>query len=146
MTSISEWHQIVGDRQRCRTRADERNLFSVFLQRGRGKQIRHISAIVRGNALQAADRDRLAVDAAAAAGRLARTIARAPENAREHVRFPVEHVGVRKPSLGDEADVLGDVRVGRTGPLAIHDTVVVIRMTDVSWAHLPEIIGHAANC
>ena len=66
--------------------------------------------------------------ASAAAGRLAGTVAGAPENAGENVRFAIEHVGVGVSALRDQADVFGDVGVGGTSPLAIHDFMVVVRI------------------
>ena len=83
------------------------------------------SALVGGDALEPADRDRLAVDAAAAAGRLARAVAGAAEDAREDVRLAVEQVGVGVAALRDQPDVFGNVGVGRAGPLAVDDFVEV---------------------
>ena len=80
---IAERHQVVGDRQRCRAGADQRDLLAVLLRRRRRQQVLDLVAMVRGDALQPADRDRLSVDTRAAARRLARSIARAAENARE---------------------------------------------------------------
>ena len=71
-------------------------------------------------------------DAAAAARRLARTIAGAPENAGEDVRFPVDHIRIAVTACGDQADVFGDGSVGRAGPLAINYFVEVIRVRDIS--------------
>src|SRR5207253_6521989 len=109
---------------------------------------------VRGDALQAADRDGFGLlevgvlHAAAAAGGLARPVARSPEDAGEDVGHPVDHVGVAVATLRDHADVFGDGRMGRAGPLAIDDLVEVGRgrvicalqafaslaRTETSWA------------
>ena len=93
------------------------------------------SAVVGGDALQPADRDRLAVDAAAPAGRLARAVAGAAEDAGEHVRLAVQHVGVGEAPLRDQPDVFGNVGVRGARPLAVDDAVVVVRMPDVGWLH-----------
>jgi hypothetical protein len=59
-----------------------------------------VALVVGGDALQAADRDRLRcrfvvfLDAAAPAGGLAGAVAGAAQDAREDVRLPVDHVGV----------------------------------------------------
>ena len=107
----------------------------------------NLVTVIGGDALQPADRDGLAVNAAAAARRFARAVARAPQNPGKNVGLPIEDIRIVEPALRDHPDVLRDVRVGRTGPLAIHDAVVVIRMTDVSWAHLPkDYRGSIANC
>ena len=58
--------------------------FFPFFAAGICRQpIGDVVLVIGGDALQAADRDGLAVDAAAAARRLARAIAGAAENARE---------------------------------------------------------------
>ena len=95
-----------------------------------------LAAMVGGDALQAADRDRLAVHASAAARRLARPIAGAAQDAREHVRLAVEQVGVGEAALRDQADVFGDVGMRRTRPLAVDDPVVVVGSPDVRWVHV----------
>ena len=99
------------------------------------QEVGDVAAQIGRDALQAADGDGLAIHAAAAAGGLARTVAGAAENRGEHVRFPVDHVGVGVPALRDQADVFGNVGVGRTGPLAIHDFVEVVRVVDVRGVH-----------
>src|SRR5215217_1625009 len=68
---------------------------------------------------------------AAAAGRLARSVAGPPENPREDVGLPVDHVGIGVPPLGDQADVFWNRRMGRAGPLAIYDLVEVFRRLGV---------------
>ena len=90
---------------------------------------------VGGDALEPADRDRLLLDAAAPAGRLAGPVAGAPENAREHVRLPVDHVGVAVAARRDQPDVFGNRRVRRAGPLAIDDFVEVVRGRNVGRFH-----------
>jgi hypothetical protein len=91
--------------------------------------------MVGGHALQPADRDRLAVDAGAAARRLARSIARSAKNARKNVRVAIQEVGVGKPPVGNQSNVFRNVGMRRTGPLAIDDTVVVRRISDIRWIH-----------
>ena len=75
------------------------------------------------------------VDAAPAARGLAGPVAGAPEDPREDVGLAVGHVRVGVPALSDETDVLGDVGVGRAGPLAVNDPMKVIRVRRVSWVH-----------
>ena len=69
--------------------------------------------------------------AAAPASRLARPVAGAAENAGEHVRGPVHHVGICVAARRDQADVFGNGRVGRAGPLAVDDLVKVVGVVDV---------------
>src|SRR6185503_3575482 len=86
------------------------------------------------DALEPADRDRFAVDPAAATRRLARSVAGASKNARKDVGFAVEQIRFAVSPLGDQTDVLGNVRVGRAGPLAVHHFVVVLRVGNVRWS------------
>ena len=90
---------------------------------------------VGGDALQPADRDRRILDAAAAAGRLARAIAGASENSRKHVRSPIDHVGVAVAAFGDQADVFWNGRMRGTGPLAIDHFVEVVGRRNISRFH-----------
>ena len=60
--------------------------------------------------------------------------------------MPIEQIGFGEPVLRDEADVFGNIGVRWTRPLAVDDTVVVVRMPDVGWLHLiVNIIGHRAQ-
>ena len=83
--------------------------------------------MIRGNALQPADGDRFFLDAAAAAGGFAGPVAHPAQNAGENIGFAIHHVGLGELALSDQADVLGNVGVRRTGPLAIYNPMEVIR-------------------
>src|SRR6185312_4859552 len=95
--------------------------------------------VVGGDALQTADRNRLllaldqrlVLDAGAAAGRLAGTVASAAQNSREDVGLPIDHVGVGVAPVRDQADVFRDGGVRGTSPLAIHDLVEIVGIRDV---------------
>ena len=89
------------------------------------------------DALQAADGHRFFFDAAAAAGRLAGPVADAPEDAGEHVRVAVHHVGVGEAPLRNKSNVFGDVGVCWASPLAIHDLVKVVGLRGVRRLHIP---------
>ncbi len=91
--------------------------------------------LVRGDALEAANRDWLLLDTAAPAGGLARPVANSSQDAGKDIRVAIHHVRVGEAPLGDEADVLGDVCVGRTRPLAIYDSMKVVGMRGVSRLH-----------
>jgi hypothetical protein len=137
---VAQWHQVVGHGQRRRARAHQRDFLPVLRRGGRGQPIADVVLVVGRHALQAADGHGLAVHARAPARRLAGTVAGPAENARKHVRFAIDDVGVTEPALGDEPDVLGHVGVGRAGPLAIDDLMVVVRVPDVRTLHIPAII------
>ena len=96
---------------------------------------RRLAAVVRRHPLQSADGDRLFVHAAAPAGGLAGTVAHAAEDSRKHVAGPVDHVCIVEAALRDQSDVLGDVGMGGTAPLAIHNLVEVIRIRSVGALH-----------
>jgi hypothetical protein len=91
--------------------------------------------LVGGDALQPADRDGLLLHASAPASRLARPVAHATENAGKDIGVTVHHVRVGEPALSNQADVLGNVCVGRTCPLAIYDSMKVVGMRSVSRLH-----------
>src|SRR5665811_378271 len=90
-------------------------------------------------------RDRLALDPVAAAGGLAGTVAGAAQDPREDIGLPVDHVGVGVAALGDEPDVLGNVGVRRTGPLAVNDAVKVIGVCGVGRLHLQRRLSPIPN-
>ena len=106
-----------------------------FCRGGLGRRRADVVLVVGGDALEPADRDRLLLDAAAAAGGLAGAVAGAAEHARKHVRLPIDHVGVAVAARRDQPDVFGNRRVRRTGPLAIHDLVEVVRDRNVGRLH-----------
>ena len=90
---------------------------------------------VGGDALQSADRDRSFLDPAAAARRLAWTIAGAPQNSGKHVRSPIDHVSVAVAALSDQADVFWNGRMRGTGPLAVDHFVKIVGCRDISRFH-----------
>ena len=128
---VAERRQIAHHRQRCRSASDECDPLAVLLRRQRRQEPADVVFVVGGDALQAADRHRLRLDPHAPARRLARTIARAPQNPGEHVRMPVHHVGVGVAAGRDQANVFRHRRVRRAGPLAIDDLVEIVRVADV---------------
>ena len=91
--------------------------------------------VIRRDPLQAADRDRLLLDPAAPAGGLAGAVADPAEDPREHVRLPVDHVRIGELPERDQADVLGDVGVRGTGPLAVDDPVEIVRVRCIGRLH-----------
>ena len=134
---VAERHEVVGHRERGAAGADAGDRLP-FLSLGIfGSRAVMSSRVIGGDALQAADGDRLFFDAAAAAGRLAGPVADAPEDAGEHVRVAVHHVGVGEAALRDQPDVFGHVGVGWARPLAIHDFVEVVGLRGVRRLHIP---------
>ena len=132
---VAERHQIARYGQRCRPGADERDAFAVLLARDCGQVGADVALVVGRDALQPADRDRLLLDPAAPAGRLARPVAGAAEDAGEHVRFPINHERVGIAPIGDQPNVFRHRRVRRARPLAVDDLVKIIRVTDVGRLH-----------
>src|SRR5947207_2575701 len=133
---IAERREVARHGERSRTGTDAGDLLAVrfsFL----GKPPADVVLVVRGHSLQAADRDRLGLgivlflDAAAAARGLAGPVARAPEDAGKHVRFPVDHVGVGVTPCCDQPDVFGNGGVGGARPLAIDNFMEVVGVLDV---------------
>ena len=128
---VAERRQIARDGEGGRSRADAGDALAVFLLRLEGHALAHVFLEVGGDALEAADGDRLVLDATAPAGGFARAIARAPENARKDVGLPIDHVGVAVAAGCDQSDVFRDGRVGRAGPLAIDDLVEIVSRRDL---------------
>src|SRR5262249_54224832 len=129
---VTERGQVARDGERRRASADADDFLAVLLlRRARHRLLDVRGLVIGGDTLEAADGDRFRLrlvfflDAAAAAGGLARAVAGAAEDAREHVRFPVDHVGIGVAAGGDQADVFGNGRMRRAGPLAIHYFVEV---------------------
>ena len=130
-TVIAKRGKVARHGQRRRTGTDQGNALAI-VRRSRSRQaIANVALVVGGDALQPADRHRFLLDAATPAGRLARPVAGPPENPREHVGAPVDHVGVGIPAGGDETDVFRHRRVRRTRALAIHDLVEVLRVPNI---------------
>ncbi len=94
-----------------------------------------VTAMIRRDALQPADRDGLLLDAPATASGLARPVADAAENAGEDVRLAIQQVGVAEPALRDEPDVLRNVGVRRARPLAIDNAVKILGPVGVGRIH-----------
>src|SRR5205823_471587 len=78
---VTERQQIAGDGQGGRAGADQRDTLAVLLLGYRRQKAADVALVVGSNALQPTDRDRFLLDPAAPAGRLARTVAGAAENA-----------------------------------------------------------------
>ena len=114
-------------------------LLAVLLRRG----LRHpgrliVVLVVGGDALQAADRDRLGLsplvllDAAAPAGGLAGTVAGAAEDSGEDVRLPVDHVGVAVAALRRSAGCIREPGCGPGRPTGNRRLCEVRGCTDVT--------------
>ncbi len=134
---VAERHQVARHGERSRTGADAGNALAVFLFRRFRQSRTDVVLVVGGDAFQSANGDRfglLAVTllhAPAPAGRFARTIAGAPEDAGEDIGFPVDHVGVAVTPGSDHPDVFGDGGMGGTRPLTIHDLVEIVGYSNV---------------
>ena len=138
---IAVRRQVARHGERGRTGADAGDALAVFLLRHRRQARTYVSLVVGGDPFQAADRNRFPgcaaggsfghlgrrfLDPAAAAGRLAWTVAGTPENAGEDIRFPVDHVGIIVAACGDQADVFRNGGMGGACPLTVYDFVEVI--------------------
>ncbi len=134
---VAERQQVVRDRQRRGTGADAGDALAVLLARDHRQPVADVVLVVRGDALQAADRDRLVLDAAAPTGGLAGAVADPAEDAGEDVRLAIDEVGFRELAERDQADVFGHVGVCRARPLAVHHAVEVIRVPGIRRLHSP---------
>jgi hypothetical protein len=106
----------------------------------------NVVAMIGGDAFQTTDRDWFLFDAAASASGLARTIADPAENAGEYVGLTVDQVGRRELSLRNQSDVFGNVSMGRAGPLAIDDAMIIVRIRSIGWLHRYSAPYHDDTC
>ncbi len=132
---VAHRRKVARHGERGRAAADERYALAVLFLGGLRQAVADVILEVGGDALEPADRDRLFLDAAAPAGGLARPVAGASEDARKHIRFPIDHVGVAVAARRDQSDIFGDRRVRRTGPLTIHDFVEIVRYGNIGGFH-----------
>src|SRR6266542_3379489 len=128
---VAKRHQVARHGQRGRPGADQGDALAVFLCWD-GRQVgAYVALVVGGDPLQPADRHRLLLDPAAPAGRLARPVAGAPEDAGKDVRLPIDRPRLGIAPVGDQADVFGHRRMRRTGPLAIDNLMKIVRILDI---------------
>ena len=132
---ITERQEVVGHGQRRRSASNASNAFAVLVHRNWRQQIGDVIAQVGGDAFEAADRHRFAINALPAAGRFAGAVTGSPQDRGEDVGLAVDHVCVGETALGDQPDVFGHVGVSGTGPLAIDDLVVIRGIADVGRFH-----------
>ena len=132
---IAQRHKIIRHRQRRAARTDAGDTPAVLELRHRRQERGDIVAQIGGNPLESADGDGLLLDATPPASRLAGTIAYATEDSREDIRVAIHHVGLGESAFSDQADVFRDIGVGRTGPLAINDSMIVVGIRSISWFH-----------
>jgi hypothetical protein len=104
---VTQGHQVVGHGQRRAAGADQRHLLAVLELGDPGQPAPDVFLVIRRHALQAADGDRLLLDAATPAGGLTGSIANASQDSREDVRMAVHHVGIGEAPLRNESNVFG---------------------------------------
>jgi len=112
-------------------RAHAGDALSVLLLRNGGKEISNVAAKIGGDTLEPANCNRLPVHALTPASRLARPVARAPQDRREHVGMTVQHVRFGVAPLGNQANIFRHICVRGTCPLAIDNFMEVLRVLDV---------------
>jgi hypothetical protein len=125
---ITQRHQVIGHRQGGATGTDQRNLFPVLLSWNKRQALADIFLVIRGDTFQPANRHRFFVHSAAATGRLAGAVTYTAQDTRKDVAFAVEHVGIGKSPLGNQANVFRHIGMRRTTPLAVNDLVKIIRI------------------
>ena len=154
---VAERRQVARHRQRCGSRADQRDALAVLLRGGLRQTVADVFLEVRRDALQAADGDgfrlglrvgdfrRAFLDAAAPARGFAWAIAGPAEDAGEHIRLPVDEIRVAVMARCDQPDVFGDGSVGRAGPLAIDNFVEIVGVRDIRRLQSLNLQWHARS-
>ena len=93
--------------------------------------------VVGGIPLESADGDRFGLrpvallHTAAAASRLTGSVAGATQHAREHIRDPIDQIGLGVPPLANQSNVFRNGGVRRASPLAINDPVVIVWVANI---------------
>ena len=87
--------------------------------------------VVGADPLETTDGNRVFLHPAPPAGRLAGAVADPAQNAREHVGFPVDHIGIVEFFLGDKPDVFRYPCMGGAGKLAVDYPVEIFRIIDI---------------
>ena len=128
---VAERQQVVRHGQRSGACADARDALAVLHGWDQRQAAGDVVLVVCGDALQSANGHGLVFDTPAPAGRFAGAVTDAPEDARKYVRLAVDHVRVGELAERDQADVFGNVGVGRAGPLAINDPMEIVRVRRV---------------
>jgi hypothetical protein len=100
--------------------------------------------MIRRDALQSANGNRLLLDAAAAAGRLAGPIADSTQDAGKNIRFSIHHVRGGELALGDQSDVFGNIGVRGASPLAIDHPMKIVRSRSIGRLHDSSLIPQAS--
>ena len=135
MHFVSEGQQIPSNRQRGRPGTNQGNTLAIFFGGHMGQVRSDIPFVVRCSAFEATNRHRRFLGANTPTGRLARTITRSPQYTGKHIGVPIEHVGFGITLLRNQADVLRNRRVCRTGVLAIDYFVKVVWIKNICWFH-----------
>ena len=140
---VAEDGQIARHGQRGGAGTDAGDALAVLCIWRLGQAVLDVVLEVGANALQATDRHRFLVHPATPTGGLAGAIADSTENPRKHVGTPVDHVSIRIAARGNQADVLGNGGMGRTGPLTVHDLVKIVGGADVRRFHVRSVSTHS---
>ena len=111
---IAEPCEVVRGRHAGRPAADDADLFRAA---GRGRGDRWQLAVLGGEALERADRDRF-VEHAPTAGAFARRGADPAADRRERIDLGRDRVRVVVATGGDQTDIAAGIRAGRAGDLA----------------------------
>jgi hypothetical protein len=135
---VTQWPQIVSDRQGRASRADQGDFLAIGFLGAFGQLRRYVVAVIRRDAFEPAYRDRFVFDATATARGLARPVTDAPEDPRKDVGPAILHVRVGEPPLRDQAYIKRNVGMSRTSPLAVDDFVKVVGIRDISGFHRSE--------
>jgi hypothetical protein len=91
--------------------------------------------MIGGDSFKPTDGDGFCFDALAPACGLAGPIAHSSQNAGKDVRVAIHHVRFGEFTLCDQANVFGNIGVGRTRPLTVDDPVKIVRVLGIGRLH-----------
>ena len=132
---IPQRRQVARNGKRCRSATHQSNGFAVGGKRTFGHVRNNFAFVVGSHTFQAANGNGFIFHTSAAAGRFARPVARSAQNTGKNVGFPVHQISFRVPLGGNQTDVFGHGRMGRTCVLAVDYFVEIFRIFDVGRFH-----------
>ncbi len=147
---VADCREIACHRQRSGPRPDAADALAVALSGSLRQAICDVAFPVGRDALEAADGDRLFLQSAAPACGLAWPVAGSSQDSRKDVRLPVDEIGAVMVAVRDAANIFGNRRMRRAGPLTVNHFVEVIGMRKVGRLHdavvsLPSSTGIRQN-
>jgi hypothetical protein len=132
---IAERCQVPRNCQRGRATPNETYFTAILPDWREGHTCFNVALVVSRDTLKSAYSNRFFVDTSATTCRFAGAVTGSAKHTGEHVRFPVDHVGVVVSAGGNEAYIFRHRCVRGACILAVDHLVEILRVGDVSGVH-----------